>query len=132
MHNEIIQVLFLAALSDGELHEEEKVIISQYTKSYPVLKNISSEEIKNELKYLSNKIQSGIDIKYILRGIKDNLNKDQLSIAYALGVELCCVNFELVPPENDFIKSIEKIFKIDNEIIDQVKGSAMLRYSTKL
>jgi len=132
MHNEIIQVLFLAALSDGELHEEEKVIISQYTKSYPVLKNISSEEIKNELKYLSNKIQSGIDIKYILRGIKDNLNKDQLSIAYALGVELCCVNFELVPPENDFIKSMEKIFKIDNEIIDQVKGSAMLRYSTKL
>lgn len=132
MHKEIIQVLFLAALSDGELHEEEKVIISQYTKSYPVLKNISSEEIKNELKYLSNKIQSGIDIKYILRGIKDNLNKDQLSIAYALGVELCCVNFELVPPENDFIKSMEKIFKIDNEIIDQVKGSAMLRYSTKL
>ena len=132
MHKEIIQVLFLAALSDGELHEEEKVIISQYTKSYPVLKNISSEEIKNELKYLSNKIQSGIDIKYILRGIKDNLNKDQLSIAYALGVELCCVNFEFVPPENDFIKSMEKIFKIDNEIIDQVKGSAMLRYSTKL
>ena len=132
MHKEIIQVLFLAALSDGELHEEEKVIISQYTKSYPVLKNISSEEIKNELKYLSNKIQSGIDIKYILRGIKDNLNKDQLSIAYALGVELCCVNFELVPPENDFIKSMEKIFKIDNEIINQVKGSAMLRYSTKL
>ena len=132
MHKEIIQVLFLAALSDGELHEEEKVIISQYTKSYPVLKNISSEEIKNELKYLSNKIQSGIDIKYILRGIKDNLNKGQLSIAYALGVELCCVNFELVPPENDFIKSMEKIFKIDNEIIDQVKGSAMLRYSTKL
>ena len=123
MHKEIIQVLFLAALSDGQLHEEEKVIISQYTKSYPVLKKISSEEIKQELKNLSYKIQSGIDPKYILSGIKDNLNKDQLEIAYALGVELCCVNFELVPPENDFIISMEKIFKIDKETILKVKGA---------
>ena len=132
MHNEIIQVLFLAALSDGELHEEEKVIISQYTKSYPILKNISSEEIKNELRSLSNKISSGIDPKYILSAIKDNLNKQELETAYALGVELCCVNFELVPPENDFIKLMEKIFKIDKSTVEKVKGSAMLRYSTAL
>ncbi len=132
MHNEIIQVLFLAALSDGVLHEEEKIIISQYTKSYPILKKISSDEIKKELKNLSAKIQSGIDTKYILSGIKDNLSKKELETAYALGVELCCVNFELVPPENDFIKLMEKIFNIDKDTIEKVKGSAMLRYSTEL
>ena len=132
MHNEIIQVLFLAALSDGELHEEEKVIISQYTKSYPILKNIPSEVLKEELKSLSNKIKSGVDTKYILSGIKDKLNKKELETAYALGVELCCVNFQVVPPENDFIKLMEKIFKVDESIIEKVKGSAMLRYSTTL
>ena len=132
MHKELIQVLFLAALSDGELHEEEKIIISQYTKNYPALKGISSDQIKKELQNLGNKINSGLDPKYILSEIKDNLTKDQLKIAYALGVELCCVNFELVPPENDFIHLMENVFEINKATKDIVKQSAMLRYSTVL
>ena len=94
------------------------------------MKNTSSDDIKIELRNLYTKIQSGVDPKYILSGFKDILNEDELKIIYALGVELCCVNFHLVPPENDFIHLMEKIFKIDKETINQVKGSASLRYST--
>ena len=132
MHNEIIQVLFLAAVSDGVFHEEEKIIINQYTKNYPVLKNISQEDIKTELRNLTMKINSGMQIKYILGDIKQKLSKEELNVAYALGVELCCVNFQLLPSESDFIKSMEKIFKIEKPIIEKVKGSAILRYSTDL
>ena len=46
MHNELIQVLFLAALSDGQLHEEEKQLIAQYTKFYPIFKDAVQESIK--------------------------------------------------------------------------------------
>ena len=131
MHNELIQVLFLAALSDGQLHEEEKQLIAQYTKFYPIFKNVSSDDIKDQLKILSTKINSGIPAKYIITEIKNKLNQEELKTAYALAVELCCANFKLVPPENDFIGMLEEIWEINKTNQDIVKKSAYLRYATK-
>ena len=131
MHNELIQVLFLAALSDGQLHEEEKQLIAQYTKFYPIFKNLSSDDIKDQLKILSTKINSGIPAKYIITEIKNKLNQEELKTAYALAVELCCANFKLVPPENDFIGMLEEIWEINKTNQDIVKKSAYLRYATK-
>ena len=131
MHNELIQVLFLAALSDGQLHEEEKQLIAQYTKFYPIFKNVSSDDIKDQLKLLSTKINSGIPAKYIITEIKNKLNQEELKTAYALAVELCCANFKLVPPENDFIGMLEEIWEINKTNQDIVKKSAYLRYATK-
>ena len=131
MHNELIQVLFLAALSDGQLHEEEKQLIAQYTKFYPIFKNVSSDDIKDELKILSTKINSGIPAKYIITEIKNKLNQEELKTAYALAVELCCANFKLVPPENDFIGMLEEVWEINKTNQDIVKKSAYLRYATK-
>ena len=131
MHNELIQVLFLAALSDGQLHDEEKELIAQYTKFYPIFKNVSSNDIKEQLKILSTKINSGIPAKYIAGEIKEKLSQDEIKTAYALAVELCCANFDLVPPENNFIKMLEEIWEINKATQDIVKKSAYLRYSTK-
>lgn len=131
MHNELIQVLFLAALSDGQLHEEEKQLIAQYTKFYPIFKNVSSDNIKDQLKILSTKINSGIPAKYIITEIKNKLNQEELKTAYALAVELCCANFKLVPPENDFIGMLEEVWEINKTNQDIVKKSAYLRYATK-
>ena len=131
MHNELIQVLFLAALSDGQLHEEEKQLIAQYTKFYPIFKNVSSNDIKDQLKILSTKINSGIPAKYIITEIKNKLNQEELKTAYALAVELCCANFKLVPPENDFIGMLEEVWEINKLNQDIVKKSAYLRYATK-
>ena len=131
MHNEFIQVLFLAALSDGQLHEEEKQLIAQYTKFYPIFKNVSSDDIKDQLKILSTKINSGIPAKYIITEIKNKLNQEELKTAYALAVELCCANFKLVPPENDFIGMLEEVWEINKTNQDIVKKSAYLRYATK-
>tara|TARA_B100000242_G_C43037080_1_gene483533 strand:- start:854 stop:1255 length:402 start_codon:yes stop_codon:yes gene_type:complete len=131
MHNELIQVLFLAALSDGQLHEEEKQLIAQYTKFYPIFKNVSSDDIKDQLKILSTKINSGIPAKYIITEIKNKLNQEELKTAYALAVELCCANFKLVPPENDFIGMLEEVWEINKTNQDIVKKSAYLRYATK-
>ena len=131
MHNELIQVLFLAALSDGQLHEEEKQLIAQYTKFYPIFKNVSSDDIKDQLKILSTKINSGIPAKYIITEIKNKLNQEELKTAYALAVELCCANFKLVPPENDFIGMLEEVWEINKTNQDIIKKSAYLRYATK-
>ena len=131
MHNELIQVLFLAALSDGQLHEEEKQLIAQYTKFYPIFKNVSSDDIKDQLKILSTKINSGIPAKYIITEIKNKLNQEELKTAYALAVELCCANFKLVPPENNFIGMLEEVWEINKTNQDIVKKSAYLRYATK-
>ena len=131
MHNELIQVLFLAALSDGQLHEEEKQLIAQYTKFYPIFKNVSSKDIKDQLKILSTKINSGIPAKYIITEIKNKLNQEELKTAYALAVELCCANFKLVPPENDFIGMLEEVWEINKTNQDIIKKSAYLRYATK-
>ena len=131
MHNELIQVLFLAALSDGQLHEEEKQLIAQYTKFYPIFKNVSSNDIKDQLKILSTKINSGIPAKYIITEIKNKLNQEELKTAYALAVELCCANFKLVPPENDFMGMLEEVWEINKTNQDIVKKSAYLRYATK-
>ena len=131
MHNELIQVLFLAALSDGQLHEEEKQLIAQYTKFYPIFKNVTSHDIKDQLKILSTKINSGIPAKYIITEIKNKLNQEELKTAYALAVELCCANFKLVPPENDFIGMLEEVWEINKLNQDIVKKSAYLRYATK-
>jgi len=131
MHNQLIQVLFLAALSDGQLHEEEKQLIAQYTKFYPIFKNVSSDDIKDQLKILSTKINSGIPAKYIITEIKNKLNQEELKTAYALAVELCCANFKLVPPENDFIGMLEEVWEINKTNQDIVKKSAYLRYATK-
>lgn len=131
MHNELIQVLFLAALSDGQLHEEEKQLIAQYTKFYPIFKNVSSDDIKDQLKILSTKINSGIPAKYIITEIKNKLNQEELKTAYALAVELCCANFKLVPPENDFMGMLEEVWEINKTNQDIVKKSAYLRYATK-
>ena len=42
--------------------------------------------------------------------------QEELKTAYALAVELCCANFKLVPPENDFIGMLEEVWEINKTI----------------
>ena len=53
--------------------------------------------------------------------MKKNLNSDQLNTLYALGLEMCCINFELVDLEIKIINDMEEIWNISKVLKMQLK-----------
>ena len=103
MNKELIQVFYLAAMSDGKLHDQEREMITQYARHFITkseLKNLNISEITNNMHSLIN---AGLKADDFFQEMKKNLNSDQLNTLYALGLEMCCINFELVEPEINII-----------------------------
>ena len=128
MNKELIQVFYLAAMSDGKLHDQEREMITQYARHFipqSELKNLNISEITNNMHSLIN---AGLKADHFFQEMKKNLNSDQLNTLYALGLEMCCINFELVNSEIKIINDMEEIWNISKSVRDAIKRSAKLRF----
>ena len=128
MAKEILQILLLAAASDGQIDPEEKLLIETYRKHYPPIRDLSQEEFNSEAVSVFNKINAGMKPQPIVEIIGEQLSENDKNTAYALAVEICASNFAIVPPENDFLDCLEVQWKIKKKIIEAVKLSSQLRY----
>ena len=131
MASGLVQIMLLAAVSDGEIDQYEKKLLETYRELYPPLRKISQEEINQEQVQLFNRIRAGMKINHIVEAIGDNLSEDEKNTGYALAVEVCASNFKMVPPETDLLEVIKKSWKIKKEIIKNVDSSVRIRYSEK-
>ncbi len=131
MASGLVQIMLLAAVSDGEIDQYEKKLLETYRELYPPLRKISQEEINQEQVQLFNRIRAGMKINHIVEAIGDNLSENEKNTGYALAVEVCASNFKMVPPETDLLEVIKKNWKIKKEIIKNVDSSVRIRYSEK-
>ena len=99
------------------------MLVILYLKSE--LKNLNISEIANNMHSLIN---AGLKADHFFKEMKNNLNADQLNTLYALGLEMCCINFELVDSEIKFISNMEEIWNISKSVQNAVKRSARLRF----
>ena len=129
MSKEILQVLLLAAASDGKIDPEEQQLLENYRKHYPPIRDLSQEEFNSEAVAVFNRISAGMKPEHIVDVLGEELSEENKNTAYALAVEVCASNFKIAPPENDFINCLETQWKIKKKIIESVRLSSQLRYS---
>lgn len=128
MSKYLLQVLILAAGSDGEIQKEELALIHKYKEHYPSLKNLAAIEYDTEIAGIFNKIKAGMSPEYIIDDIGKNIDEDEKATAYALAYEICASNFSIVPPENDLLELMKKKWKITSEDHDAILRSINIRY----
>ena len=128
MYKELIKIFYLSAMVDGKLHDQEMIMINQYKNHFIPKKELSKININNIIKEMHTLVSAGMKPKYFLEQIKKELSQNELNSLYALGVETCSINFEIVPPENAFISDMEIIWEIPQAVIKAVKRSINLRY----
>ena len=128
MSRYLLQVLILAAGSDGEIQKEELSLIHKYKEHYPSFQNLTEIEYDTEIASVFNKIKAGMSPKYIIDEIGKNISYDEKLTAYALAYEICASNFHIVLPENDLLKEMKKNWKIKNEDSDAILRSIDIRY----
>jgi len=128
MSTPYIQAMVLAAVSDGEIQQEELTVIHSYLNNLQALNKLSEKEFSVAVADTYNKVSAGMKVEHIVELIGQDLNADQKNIAYALAVEICHANFSYVPSERDYIHVLEEMWQIDPAIVNIVKGSCKLRY----
>ena len=129
MSKEILQVLLLAAASDGTIDPEEQQLLENYRKHFPPIRDLTEEEVNSEKVAVFNRISAGMKPKHIVEILGEGLSEENKNTAYALAVEVCASNFQIVPPENDFLNCLEIQWQIKKKVIEAVRLSSQLRYS---
>jgi len=129
MSTAIVQVLILAALSDNRVDVEEAELIKNFQQFYPTMRDWTQEDFDNAVKDVLNKKELGMRDNQQLENLEEGLSESKKNTIYALAVEVCASNFEIVPPENDFLNCLETQWKIKKKIIEAVRLSSQLRYS---
>ena len=129
MSTAIVQVLILAALSDNRVDVEEAELIKNFQQFYPTMRDCTQEDFDNAVKDVLNKKELGMRDNQQLENLEEGLSESKKNTIYALAVEVCASNFEIVPPENDFLNCLETQWKIKKKIIEAVRLSSQLRYS---
>ena len=128
MAKNLVQVMLLAAVSDGKIDPEEKQLLQTYRKLYPPIRDITQDEFDNEKVSLFNKLSAGMTASHVLENIGEELSVDEKNTAYALAVEVCASNFELLPPETELLELMVKKWNIKRSVVSALKSSVELRY----
>tara|TARA_B100000780_G_scaffold146268_1_gene102149 strand:- start:686 stop:1078 length:393 start_codon:yes stop_codon:yes gene_type:complete len=128
MAKNLVQVMLLAAVSDGKIDPEEKQLLQTYRKLYPPIRDITQDEFDNEKVSLFNKLSAGMTASHVLENIGEELSVDEKNTAYALAVEVCASNFELLPPETELLELMVKKWNIKRSVVSALKTSVELRY----
>jgi hypothetical protein len=124
----LVQLIILAAVSDGKIDLEEKQLLQTYRRLYPPIRDITQDEFDNEKILLFNRLSAGMSTKQIIENIGEELSETEREIGYALAVEVCASNFEMLPQEINLLKDIVKEWNIKKDIVSALKISADLRY----
>lgn len=124
----LIEIMLLAAVSDGLIDPEERQLFQTYRLLYPPIRDITQPEFDEIMVKLFNKVKAGMKPHHMVEEIGENLSETQKNKAYALALEICASNFEILPLETDFLKIIEKKWKIKQNIMTALYTSIELRY----
>jgi len=124
----LVQIMLLAAVSDGKIDSEEKQLLQTYRKLYPPIRDITQDELDNEKVNLFNKLQAGMKLAHIVDDLGESLSIDQKNTGYALALEICAANFEMLPLETELLDLIVKKWKIKPRIVSALNLSLNLRY----
>tara|TARA_Y100000991_G_C21791080_1_gene271341 strand:- start:4 stop:408 length:405 start_codon:yes stop_codon:yes gene_type:complete len=123
----ILQLLYLTALSDGELAPIELESIKAKLVTYPLLKTISSNRREKVLSDLLGTLKDKTTddlLDEINQGIPSNLKET----AYALALEVCAKDLDMHSSELVFMKKVAKIFNLDKEMVNALRKSVDVRY----
>lgn len=131
MSKSLIQIILLAAVADGEIQNEEKLLLEIYKARYPRLRTIHQREYDEAQIELFNKVKAGVRIPQLIEDIGVHLSDLEKDIAFALTYEICAANFHLAPEEEEILNNIIKLWKIKSGVVNAVKISARLRYELK-
>ena len=78
----LVQIMLLAAVSDGKIDAEEKQLLQTYRKLYPPIRDITQDELDNEKVNLFNKLQAGMKLTHIVEDLGESLSTDQKNTGY--------------------------------------------------
>ena len=124
----LIEIMLLAAVSDGLIDPEEKQLFQTYRQLYPPIRDITQAEFDEIMVKLFNKVTAGMKPHHMIEDIGENLSQPEKNKAYALALEVCAANFEMHPLETDFLNLLEGQWGITRKIKTALHTSVELRY----
>jgi len=128
MKIEYFKIMFLAVISDGEIHQAETDMLKNLKGLHPLIKDITDQSVTDALQEINDKINAGMKTKFLIEEIGDKLSEDQKQTAFALAKEVCAADFKVVPAETEFLDLIESVWAINEETINAIDLSIRLRY----
>ena len=129
MNINCLKIMVLAAVSDGEIQDEELHLIQMLRSNVPSFKSLSEAEFNGAVAEIYNALSSGISVDLLVQNLGKDLSPDEKNSGFALAMEVCRANFEYIPVEQEFIKELEVLWGIESSIVDALNLSAELRYS---
>ncbi len=127
----ILRLMYLAALSDGELCDIELKSIETKLVTYPLLRNITTNKSRKIISDLLGTLQNR-STKDILKEINEIIPDKLKKTAYAFALEVCAKDLVLHKNEINFLNDLAKIFNIDNETAEALRKSIDVRYFAPL
>lgn len=80
MSKNLVQLIILAAVSDGKIDLEEKQLLQTYRRLYPPIRDITQDEFDNEKILLFNRLSAGMSTKQIIENIGEELSEKEREI----------------------------------------------------
>ena len=120
----------MAAVADGTIQPQESEMLSQMRSSHPLLRSISDKEAQQSTVDVYNKLSAGMDTRSIVDAIGKELTPEQREAAYAIAHEICAADFEVFPSESEFVRLLEKQWKVKASTKKAIEISIKLRYFT--
>ena len=127
-HINYLKAILLAAVSDGAIQPSELELMNKLKNHHPTIRKLSNIDAEQAAADVYNKLSAGMNIKYILEEMREELTEREQHAAYALAKEVIAADFAVQQGEKDFSDTLEKYWKIPREITDAINISIELRY----
>ena len=129
MNINCLKIMILAAVSDGEIQDEELHLIQMLRSNIPSLKALSEADFNSAVAEIYNALSSGIAVDLLVQNLGKELSSEEKNRGYALAMEVCRANFDYIPVEQEFINELEVLWGIESSIVEAITVSSDLRYN---
>ena len=129
MNINCLKIMILAAVSDGEIQDEELHLIQMLRSNIPSLKALSEADFNGAVAEIYNALSSGIAVDLLVQNLGKELSSEEKNRGYALAMEVCRANFDYIPVEQEFINELEVLWGIESSIVEAITVSSDLRYN---
>jgi uncharacterized membrane protein YebE (DUF533 family) len=129
MNINCLKIMILAAVSDGEIQDEELHLIQMLRSNIPSLKALSEADFNGAVAEIYNALSSGIAVDLLVQNLGKELSPEERNRGYALAMEVCRANFDYIPVEQEFINELEVLWDIESSIVEAITVSSDLRYN---
>ena len=128
----LLTILIMAASADRVIAKTENNIINTYIELYPNLKSLSTEDIRFARETVRELINMNGHTNF-LETVGKEMSAEEKSVAYALALEVCAADFNMViPQETDFLQLLVDKWSLNDELVKSLQQSVSLRYGITL